>query len=335
MRCTTEVLDAYYMGICAIITVAMQVTFFIIAAYYQFDKVTDFAGGTNFMILALVTFLLGGTYYTRQIIVTVCVVVWGFRLSGYLLYRIIKTGKDERFDDKNRGFSLEFAAFWVFQAVWVMAVSAPVVLVNSQCQSSANIPMGASDWVGFGIFVFGLLIEAISDQQKFSFRNDPANKGKWCAVGLWSVSRHPNYFGEIILWWGVFILCGGIFSGGLWASVVGPVFITLLLLHVSGVPLLEDSSDKKHGMKPEYLEYKKNVSCLVPLPQFVYGNLPQFIKAVFLFEWPMYSRELRKLQSEGVSDDKACGIERSDAKDGESLQEPWLGQEGQTQLAIA
>jgi len=185
MFCETEVLDGYFMGLCALVTVAMQVSFFIIAAYYKFDKVTDFAGGTNFMLLALLTMVLGGTYYPRQVLLTVSVMVWGTRLSGYLLYRIIVTGKDERFDDKNRGFSLEFAAFWVFQAVWVMTVSSPVVLVNSQCQASANTPLGVTDWVGFGIFALGLVIETVSDQQKFNFRNNPANKGKWCAVGLW------------------------------------------------------------------------------------------------------------------------------------------------------
>ena len=152
------------------------------------------------------------------------------RLSGYLLYRIIKTGKDERFDDKNRGFSLEFAAFWLFQAIWVMAVSSPVVLVNSQCQISNDMaPLDAQDWVGFAIFVAGLLAEAISDQQKFNFRSNPANKGKWCEVGLWKYSRHPNYFAEIVLWWGMFIICSRIyfFDHNYYATILGPIFITM------------------------------------------------------------------------------------------------------------
>ena len=121
MYCATEVLDSYFMGICCIVTVAQQLFFFVIAAYFKFDKVTgreeppfllvksrmimtrlttDFAGGTNFVFLAVMTLLLGGTYYTRQVLVTVAVIIWGVRLSGYLLIRIIKIGKDDRFDDK-------------------------------------------------------------------------------------------------------------------------------------------------------------------------------------------------------------------------------------------
>jgi len=323
MLCKTEVLDAYYMGIVALVTVAQQLFFFIIAAYFKFDKVTDFAGGTNFMLVALLTLLLGGTYYDRQVGVTVCVLVWGARLSGYLLFRIIKTGKDERFDDKNRGFSLEFAAFWVFQAVWVMAVSSPVILVNSQCQAPSP-PLIAADWVGFGIFAFGLIIETVSDQQKYMFRSNPDNKGQWCQTGLWSFSRHPNYFGEIVLWWGVWITCAQVFYGGLWASVIGPVFITLLILFVSGVPLLEDTADKKYGTREDYRQYKNEVSCMVPMPRALYRNLPSIIKTIFLFEYPLYSRELNKIMSgQGDSKGGATGMTREEAVV-RPEKEPWL-----------
>jgi steroid 5-alpha reductase family enzyme len=110
-----------------------QSFFFVIAAYFEFDKVTDFAGGTNFMVVAALTFFLGGSYTLRQILVTIASTLWGIRLSLYLLMRILKTGKDDRFDDKKRGFSLEFATFWVVQALWVFVVSSPVVLLNSRC----------------------------------------------------------------------------------------------------------------------------------------------------------------------------------------------------------
>ena len=97
---------------------------------YTSDKVTDFAGGTNFVVLAVLTFFLAETYKWRQILTTVCVVLWGLRLSGYLLYRIIKIGEDDRFDDK-RSDPIRFAIFWIFQAVWVFTVSLPVVFVNA------------------------------------------------------------------------------------------------------------------------------------------------------------------------------------------------------------
>lgn len=122
--------DTNNLSICAIVTVFMQFTFFLVACSCKFDKVTDFAGGTNFVVLALLTFVLAETYHWRQILVTVCVVLWGIRLSGYLLYRIIKIGEDDRFDDK-RSNPIKFAGFWIFQAVWVFTVSLPVVFVNA------------------------------------------------------------------------------------------------------------------------------------------------------------------------------------------------------------
>jgi steroid 5-alpha reductase family enzyme len=224
------------------------------------------------------------------------------RLTSYLFYRILVTGKDERFDDKNRGFSLEFAAFWVVQAIWVMLVSSPVIILNARCD--IDPAMGAADWVGLSMWLVGWLTETVADQQKFAFRQNPANKGRFCNTGLWAVSRHPNYFGEILLWWGLFMACVAVFpevacangacetSYGAWASVLGPLFLTFLLFYVSGIPLLEarappgaaraqdaptiarrnadgsntctqDSADKRHGGKPEYLEYKRSTSVLV------------------------------------------------------------------------
>jgi steroid 5-alpha reductase family enzyme len=288
--CAAPALDEYFLGITAIVTVGQQSLFFVIAAYFQFDKVTDFAGGTNFVLVALLTFLLGGSFFLRQILVTVASSLWGLRLSLYLLMRILKTGKDERFDDKNRGFSLSFAAFWVVQAIWVLLVSSPVVLLNSRCAIDA--PMAARDWVGLATWLAGWLVETVADQQKFDFRNNPANKGRFCNTGLWRISRHPNYFGEIVLWWGLFITCCSVFTPSMYWSVVGPLTITLLLLFVSGVNLLEDSSDKRYGALLEYREYKQSVSNLIPFPPSLFRRLPLLVKQVFFFEWPMYSRNL-------------------------------------------
>ena len=179
--------DPDNLAICAIVTVGMQFTFFLVACTFKFDKVlldfisymsnwftikfllqvTDFAGGTNFVVLAILTFLLAETYHWRQIALTSCIILWGLRLSGYLLYRIIKIGEDDRFDDK-RSNPLRFAVFWVFQAVWVFTVSLPVIFVNAP--SSDNIDYTPMDIIGFSVFGIGLICETISDQQKFNFR---------------------------------------------------------------------------------------------------------------------------------------------------------------------
>ena len=284
--------DINNLAICAIVTVAMQFVFFMVACTCKFDKVTDFAGGTNFVVLALLSFFLAGTYQWRQILVTVLINLWGLRLSGYLLYRIIKIGEDQRFDDK-RGDPIRFAIFWVFQAVWVFTVSLPVIFVNAPssytCYAESS-DFTAMDIIGSVLFSIGLICETVSDQQKFVFRNNQENRGKWCQVGLWSVSRHPNYFGEITLWIGVFLIstsvCGNNYK---WIGILSPAFTASILLFLSGIPMLEKSSDEKHRMKPEYLTYKDTTSPLIPLPRSCFGKLPSAFKCLFCCEFPFYN----------------------------------------------
>ncbi|EDO46489.1 predicted protein [Nematostella vectensis] len=279
--------DTRYLALCAIVTIAMQTSFFIVAASCKFDKVTDFAGGTNFVVLAILTFCLAQTYADRQIMVTVCVTIWGLRLSGYLLYRIIKIGEDKRFDDKREN-CLAFAGFWVFQAVWVFTVSLPVMMVNAPLSKNL-VTLGAADYVGVAIFAIGLLLEAVADQLKFNFRNNPANKGKWCTVGPWSWSRHPNYFGEMCCWWGIFIISCSILIGGEWAAVLGPIFLMAILLFLSGIPLLEKKADERYGNLDTYREYRIRTSPLIPLPPPLYAALNNILKAIFCCEFPLYN----------------------------------------------
>lgn len=276
-----------------VLTVAYQTLFFCVAATFKFDKVTDFAGGTNFVVVALVSLFFGGLQSARQIVVTVLVSTWGARLSLFLLFRILLWGEGRRFDDK-RDNLVTFAAFWIFQAVWVWIVTIPVVVLNGGGGAGgAGDSLGALDYVGWAIWGVGFFVEVVSDFQKLAFKRDPSNSGKWCNVGLWYYSRHPNYFGEILLWWGVLLACYGGFSGanaGVYVlGALSPLFLTNLLLFVSGLPLLEQSADKKHGGKEEYREYKRRTSPLVILPPTTYERLPKCFKTYLLFELPLYN----------------------------------------------
>jgi steroid 5-alpha reductase family enzyme len=179
------------------------------------------------------------------------------------LSRILKIGKDARFDDK-RGNFLVFLRFWVIQAIAVWAIMLPVTVLLSLRSAP---PLGAVSLAGALIWAVGFAIEVVSDAQKYAFRNDPANNGRWIQSGLWKYSRHPNYFGEVVLWWGLFMLALPGFSASMLFTLVGPVFITLLLLFVSGVPLLEKSAEEKHGKDPEYQAYKRRTSIFVPMPR--------------------------------------------------------------------
>lgn len=300
------VIDENNLALCAIVTVAMQFTFFLIACSCKFDKVTDFAGGTNFVILALLTFLMAQTYATRQIMVTVCICVWGARLSGYLLYRIIKIGEDKRFDDKRENV-LKFAGFWTFQAFWVFTVSLSVIFVNAEASSLKRPYWTGMDIVGLVFFCIGLLTEAVSDQQKFMFRNNPANKGKWCDTGLWKISRHPNYFGEILLWVGIFIISTSILSYGQWAAVLSPLFITAILLFLSGIPLLEKKADERFFKNELYRDFKKRTSPLIPVPPPCYGFLPGPVKCLFCCEFPLYNNLNEETEKINVTKEIAEG----------------------------
>nr|GMD82137.1 uncharacterized protein LOC109150249 isoform X2 [Ipomoea batatas] len=264
---------------------------------------------TNFVILAILTLALKGSWHFRQLYLSgyfVCassdmgssagtVSVNEARINFVIVMVVVlfqmdigPWGEDRRFDGKRDQLG-RLAIFWTFQAIWVWTVSLPVTVVNA----SDNQPsLQARDIIGWIMWVFGIIVEVTADQQKLAFKNSPENRGKWCDVGVWKYSRHPNYFGEIVLWWGIFVASTPVLKGAEWLVVFSPVFITLLLLFVSGLPLLEESADKKYGNLPEYLSYKRETSPLILLPPAVYGNLPQWFKTVFLFEFPLYNRNL-------------------------------------------
>lgn len=243
-------------------------------------------------MLAVLTFALGTAGsdngpYPRQIVLTVLVCLWALRLGLFLLYRILQWGEDQRFDDR-RDKLVQVLIFWSLQAVWVWTVSLPLTILNS---SRIDKPLGALDYVGWALFVCGLVLESTADIQKLRFKNNlpDDNKGQWTDTGVWKWTRHPNYFGEMLLWTAAFISAARVFSGLDWIAVLGPIFIILLLLFVSGIPMLEVRADKKHGNKEEYRAYKKRTSVLFPIPNALYAPLPESLKRTVLLDWPLYN----------------------------------------------
>ena len=180
-----DIFDSKYLGITALVTLGYQLTFFFITWTFKFDTVTDLAGGSNFVLVALLALFLKQTFYIRQLVLTSAVVIWGTRLSGFLFYRIIVWGEDRRFDEHRKNFG-QLAAFWTFQFLWVWVVTLPVTLVNSNPNDFA---LGLLDYIGWTMWALGFAFEAVADQQKFYFKQDPSNRGKWCAVGVWGWSR--------------------------------------------------------------------------------------------------------------------------------------------------
>ena len=247
--------DEHFILVSLLITVCMQLSFFAIAFGLQIDKVTDFAGTANFLLLATVTLWFGEDFSFPKVIGSLMVILWSLRLGAYLSYRIIVWGEDNRFDEMRSKF-WSFLGFWIMQILWVFLTCLPVVYFNS-LDSPDSVNTLAS--IGIGMFSIGLIIEAWADYTKF---NHKLNGEKWCTGGLWKYSRHPNYFGNILLWFGIFVFCYS-YEVPLW-TVIGPLWTTFLLLFVSGIPLLEASADKKYGNDSEYLWYKSNTSVLIP-----------------------------------------------------------------------
>ena len=322
-------LDSYNLALTLLVTIAYQLLFFVVAFSFKFDKLTDFAGGTNFVVLAILT--LGMSRYpdARQIVASLFIMVWGARLSGFLLFRIIRTGKDDRFDDTRDKF-LPFLGFWVGQMVWVWTVSLPVTILNSaEVRQFVQPAFGTGcDIAGVILWALGFFLESVSDVQKYQFRSNPANKGRVCDVGLFTWSRHPNYFGEMLQQFGVFTVAVapsayGFTTGGQlgaqYGAIVGPLFLTLLLLFASGINLQERPGAKKRYESgnhwEQYKRYTERTSILAPFPPQLYARMPTILKRTVFLEFPMYVFDPAKhadkgaVQNQRAERGEATGVE--------------------------
>jgi steroid 5-alpha reductase family enzyme len=254
--------DSYNLLTSGLIIVAIQIVFFIFASALKTDKVTDLSYSMTFVVMALILLFTGAQYAVPQLLIALLITAWGLRLGGYLFLRIIRLKKDDRFDGIREN-PLSFAGFWFLQAITIWLVLLPSTIVLSM-QSALSVSV--LTWVGAALWAIGFVIETVADAQKYRFRNDPSHKGKWIDRGLWRASRHPNYFGEMLCWWGLFLIAVPHLEGMMMLSIFGPIFITFMLLFVSGVPTVEKKAQDKYGDNPEFLAYKNRTSILVPLP---------------------------------------------------------------------
>ena len=244
-----------------VIALTVNGAFFSVAAVRKTDVVTDLSYSLTFALLA-VSLPFTGAREPVQLVAALLVLVWAMRLGAYLFRRILRIKVDHRFDGM-RDDPLRFARFWLLQAITVAVVLLPV----SYLLGREHPPhLGAWAIAGTGLWLAGLVLETVADAQKSAFKSKEENRGRFISGGLWRYSRHPNYFGEMLVWWGLFVYTVPVLHGAAVAVVAGPVFITLLLLFVSGIPPLERSADEKHGNDPAYRDYKRRTSILVPLP---------------------------------------------------------------------
>ncbi len=249
-------------ALCVALAFIIQWIAFIPAYINQTEKFYDLTGSIAYLAVVWLAVLLTPVVDARAWLLLAMVSIWTIRLGTFLFRRIRAAGEDRRFRDIKPSFG-RFLLAWTVQGLWVsLTLAAALAAITAMTRQD----LGVFALVGTLVWLLGFGIEVIADRQKSAFRADPQNAGKFINVGLWSWSRHPNYFGEILLWIGVAIIAIPVLSGWQWLTLISPVFVVILLTRVSGIPMLEAYADKKWGGQAEYEEYKASTSVLILKP---------------------------------------------------------------------
>jgi len=243
----------------AIVVFVYMVALFLLAQVLKNNSIVDIGWGIGFIGVTAALFVRNPVLFPAKILLTVFILVWGLRLSLHILRRNAGKPEDFRYAKMRKDWGRSAAAksfFFIFmlQGLLMLVVSLPATVLFS----SPGRPLRALDIFGALVFLVGILFEILGDAQLAAHVRDPGNKGKLMTGGLWSVTRHPNYFGEATLWWGIGLVALSSSNG--WAALIGPFAITCLLLFVSGVPLLE----KKYAGRPDWEAYKARTPKFFP-----------------------------------------------------------------------
>jgi steroid 5-alpha reductase family enzyme len=255
--------EAFFIMLFGAVIVAIYMTaWFVVALVKKDNSVADIAWGLGFVLVAGSTLVWRGDWAARPVLATCLVLVWGLRLAAYIVMRNRKRGEDFRYAEWRakwgRRFLLRsYLQVFLLQGLFLLLISSAVILINTSVSVSPR-PLGLLDLAGTAVWIVGFLFEAVADAQLARFKRDPGNRGKIMDRGLWGYSRHPNYFGESLMWWGIFLLALSLPYG--WTAVASPVLITFLLVRVSGIPMLE----KKYAGNAEFQAYARRTSAFVP-----------------------------------------------------------------------
>jgi len=236
---------------------------YIPAYVFQTEKFYDLTGSVTY--LSVVWFVFLSTYQSislnfGNLILVLLISIWTIRLGLFLFMRIHKAGEDKRFRTIKTSASQFFMTFTI-SGLWVTLCSMCALVAIS---SPEGLVMNALTYVGIILFIIGFGIEIVADNQKTAFRSIEANKDSFITSGLWSKSRHPNYFGEVLLWFAIAVISFSSLEGLQLITLISPIFTYILLVYVSGVRMLEDMNDKKWADDEQYKSYKKNTPMLFP-----------------------------------------------------------------------
>ena len=248
------------MSVLALGAFGIQWLAFIPARVLQSERFYDLTGSITYIAVTLVAISVATTPSGVQWLIAIMIFLWAGRLGSFLFLRIHAAGGDQRFDHIKVSSSRFFVA-WTLQGAWVVMTSCAAL---TAILSAEQPPVGAIYVIGAVMWTTGFAIEVIADRQKSRFREDPGNAGKFINAGLWARSRHPNYFGEILLWAGIAVMAIPYLSGTQWVVMLSPIFVYALLTRLSGIPTLARRGRELWGDDPAYQAYVANTPLLVP-----------------------------------------------------------------------
>ena len=241
---------------------AIQWIAFIPAYIFQTEKFYDLTGSLTYLLVIWYSLTLSSDQFTNlngaNIVIVLLISLWAIRLGSFLFMRIHHDGEDKRFRSIKPSAS-QFFMTWTLQGLWVSLCSMCALTAIS---SNTGIVTNAFFYIGLALFILGFAIEVMADMEKSAFKANQENKDKFITTGLWARSRHPNYFGEIVLWTGIAVMSFSSLEGLQYLTLISPIFTYLLLVYVSGVRMLEARGDLKWGNDPAYQEYKKKTPVL-------------------------------------------------------------------------
>ena len=243
---------------CAQIIAVYMALFFIYAVYKKDNSVVDVAWGTGFIIIAWYSLFAQGMYQPYHFLITLLVTVWGTRLSWHIYLRNHGKSEDPRYAAWRRQWVWvnvrSFFQVFVLQGAILLIIAYPIMFINSHVTPA----LGWYALAGMALWIFGFVFESIGDYQLKQFLSDARNRGRIMREGLWKYTRHPNYFGESCMWWGIFVIACGVPGG--WTTFVSPLLLTYLLLYVSGIPLAEQQLQNN----PEFQAYARSTNAFFP-----------------------------------------------------------------------
>jgi len=248
--------------LCVGLAFMIQWIAFVPAYLKQTEKFFDLTGSITYILVVVTAVAFSPDVDRRSLLLLGIITIWAVRLGSFLFSRIRAEGEDRRFRQIKPSFP-RFLLTWTLQGLWVtFSLAAALAAITSM----TRVELGVFALIGFLVWLLGFGIEVTADRQKSQFRAVPENKGRFINTGLWAWSRHPNYFGEIVLWIGVAIIALPTLGGWTWLTLISPLFVILLLTRISGVPMLEARADEKWGGQADYEAYKSRTSLLIPLP---------------------------------------------------------------------